>query len=208
MTRFKKGEICYLCGKKLLSSEKTDEDHVPQKGFFMTKNPPGIIKLNTHVQCNSDYTFDEQYVISLVRGTSNWNITAERIWQKRGLRSLTQPERYNLLKKIVNDTELLDGNYRTNIDKDRLLRVMDKIVRGLYFSEYNKVIESRDLRLDTKDFLYKQNTNSWKIDNSFISIGNPGEEEFKYFKRFKNGSLEYFMFFYNVYLFRVVYKNQ
>ena len=202
--------ICYLCENEILDPEEANDDHVPPSGFFLTENPPGIIKLKTHKGCNSGFTFDEQYAISIVRNTSNWNPTAELIWHKRGFKSLTKPKRRNLLKKIVGDTVLVNGYYKTNIDEkgeNRLLKVMEKIARGLYFSEFNKTIKSEKFELNRNEFIYKQNINSWNIGPDFISIGNSGKEEFKYLRRYIANNLEYYLFFYNVYLFRLLYER-
>lgn len=199
--------ICYLCGEKLIDTDVTNEDHVPQKGFFLTKNPPGIIKLITHEKCNSGFSNDEQYIITTIRGTSNWDLSARNIWETRGLISITKQSRSNLLNKILGETILLHGNYIQNIEKDRLIKVLDKIVRGLYFKEFNKTIESNGIKIDPEEFIHRQEINGWQLDkSSFVSIGTAKNEEFSYLKKETDEHIEYFLFFYNVHFFRLLYK--
>ena len=196
--------ICYLCGKELLDYEVVDEDHVPQAGFFLTENPPGIIKLNTHKKCNSSFNKDEHYVITILRGTGNWDPSAERIWNERGFQSITQPNRRGLLMRILDETESIDGNPTTKPDVDRFLNVLGKIVRGLYFNEFSKTLESE--RFQLKEWFSKQGR--WNFDsNGFISIGNLGKEEFRCLRRFIGDDLEYNLFFYNIHYFRFLYSK-
>ena len=210
--------ICYLCEKEFLDGEDVNDDHVPQSGFFLTRNPPGVSKLKTHKECNSEFQFDEEYVISLIRATSTWNPTGERIWKTRGLKSFTQPGKKRFLERIVRETrpareilnnvpKLMKNFPTTKVDLSRLVRVLEKIVRGLYFSEFNKTLESDRFEIDHNEFLAKQG--SWNITGTgFVSVGNPGKEEFKYLRRFISDNLEYNLFFYNVHYFRLLYARR
>lgn len=210
--------ICYLCGKVLLDSEDINDDHVPQSGFFLVRNPPGIKKLLTHKTCNSEFGRDEEYVINLIRATSTWDPSGELVWKARGLNSLTQPKKKKFLANILSRTKPA-GEIFNNIPKDienfpttlielpRLVRVLDKIVQGLYFSEFGKTLESEKYKINPSEFLTKQELKTWNIGKGFNAIGNPGKEEFKYYRSFMGNELEYFMFFYNTHFFRILYNK-
>ena len=87
--------------------------------------------------------------------------------------------------------------------KKRIQRVLDKIVKGLYFNEFSKTIESGCFVIDDNEFLHKQAR--WRVEEpNSISIG----EEFKYFKRILNGDMEYNLFFYNIHYFRLLYRKK
>jgi len=199
--------ICYICGKKLLDSDKKDEDHAPQKGFFLSKNPPGIKKLLVHEKCNNDYSKDEQYVINHLRLAGNWNQTAEKIWKRRGIKSLTKLKSLGLVKKMLSEkTGSVNGNPIIQPDESRILKVLDKAVRGLYFDKFDKTLESGGYRIDSNEFIYYQH--HFKIGLGFTSVGVPGEEEFKYLIReLEDKRIEYILFFYNTLFFRLLYKR-
>lgn len=211
--------ICYLCGKALLDSENINDDHVPQSGFFLVRNPPGIKKLLTHTACNSEFGLDEEYVINLIRATGTWDPSGELVWKARGLNSLIQPKKNKFLNNIFEKTKPVKEMFKdapkdienfpaTLIELPRLVRVLDKIARGLYFSEFERTLESEKYKINPSEFLAKQELRTWNIDSSFNAIGNPGKEEFKYFRRSVADKLEYFMFFYNTHFFRLLYDKE
>ena len=211
--------ICYICGKELLDTDVSNEDHVPQKGFFPTDNPPGIKKLLVHEKCNLDFSFDEQYVISVLRGTGTWDKTGKYVWEKKGRKSITKPNRRGLRESIVRGArpakeivigipEYAEDFPATQIPNERLISVMNKVVRGLYFDEFGKTVESDGYKLYPSEFCGKQEIRGWNIvGQEFFSIGTSGSEEFKYLRRFISNTLEYNLFFYNTHYFRLFYSK-
>jgi len=203
--------ICYLCNKELLWGEELSKDHVPQSGFFLTGDPKRTITLKTHRKCNEDFKLDEDYVIDLISATSaGFNIQAQKIWKQKRLPSLIHPKKIKFLNRLVKyETQWVDGLPKTLIGLERLVKVLNKIVRGLYFKEFKRTIESDKFEIVLNEFLSKQELKGWNVENPDISIGNLGNEEFKCLKRRTNMSLEYNLFFYGTHYFRLVYsKNE
>lgn len=120
-------------------------DHVPPKNMFPSPRPNNMITVPACDGCNNKYAKDEEYFIASmmfteagdsVAGNMLWKQRLERMYSKnRGLRhkmartlkrkSLHTPAGLYLGKHFVQTPEF-----------DRWDRVVEKIVRGLYYFEY------------------------------------------------------------------------
>lgn len=120
-------------------------DHVPPKNMFPSPRPNNMITVPACDGCNNKYAKDEEYFIASmmftdagdsVAGNMLWKQRLERMYSKnRGIRnkiartlkrkSLHTPAGLYLGKHFVQTPEF-----------DRWDRVVEKIVRGLYYFEY------------------------------------------------------------------------
>jgi hypothetical protein len=151
-------EICYLCGKELADGEDISLDHVPPKQFFpssIRKNANlKLFKLPTHVSCNKSYQKDEDYFVNSLGPLAMHSSAGKELWKDIS-HQVRRPEGKKLTQKILKEfdknpsgialpKELIAKRY----DGDRIMRVVWKITRGLFFKEYNKFIpENIDKRI-------------------------------------------------------------
>jgi hypothetical protein len=141
--------LCYLCGKAL--GKAVSRDHVPPKQLYADEVRRGhqlsLLTLPVHPACNLSYQHDEDYfVYSLVpfgRGSYAGDAVRRKI-----LDDCKHPEQRRLLGVVMNEFErqpsglvLPPGRVAKRFQGHRVLRVAWKIVRGLYFSRFGKVLE-------------------------------------------------------------------
>ena len=151
-------EICYLCGNKLADGENISLDHVPPKQFFPSSIRKNVnlelFTLPTHVSCNKSYQKDEDYFVNSLGPLAMNSSAGKELWKDIS-RQVRRPEGKKLTQKILKEfdknpfgialpRELIAKRY----DGDRIMRVVWKITRGLFFKEYNKFIpENIDKRI-------------------------------------------------------------
>ena len=144
-------DICYLCGKPL--QEPINRDHVPPQQLYADevrkRHSPNLLTIPVHEACNSSYQLDEDYFVSSLMpfavDSYSGNAFYSEILRKYKLgerRSIVQ-----LVQKILREFEdrpagliLPPGKIVKRFDGERLKRVTLKIVRGLYFHHFNKVL--------------------------------------------------------------------
>jgi len=151
-------EICYLCGNELADGENISIDHVPPRQFFpssIRKNANlKLFTLPTHDSCNKSYQKDEDYFVNSLGPLAMGSSAGKELWKDIS-RQVHRPEGKKLTWKILEEfdknpfgialpKELIAKKY----DGDRIMRVVWKITRGLFFKEYNKFIpENIDKRI-------------------------------------------------------------
>jgi len=138
-----KSPKCVYCG----APHGTTQDHVPPKSFFPTPKPSNLITVPACWSCNAGSAKDEDLFLATFMfteagvtdtGKKLWDQKLHRMYKKNiGLRKLIASS----LKKIELTT--LAGIYlgrRLAIkpDKIRSERVVNKIVRGLYYHEFKE----------------------------------------------------------------------
>jgi hypothetical protein len=121
------------------------QDHVPPKSFFPRPRLSDLITVPCCQQCNQGAGKDEEFFLatfmfseagSTHAGKQLWAEKLDRTYQKNlGLRKTIA--RALSHKQIWTPTGLYLGRRMTiKIDHPRLERVVEKIVRGLYYREY------------------------------------------------------------------------
>jgi len=154
----KKIEICYLCGNRLANGESISLDHVPPRQFFpssIRKNANlKLFTLPTHDSCNKSYQKDEDYFVNSLGPLAMNSSAGKELWKDIS-HQVRRQEGKKLTEKILKEfdknpfgialpRELIAKWY----DGDRIMRVVWKITRGLFFKEYNKFIpENIDKRI-------------------------------------------------------------
>lgn len=140
--------ICYLCGE-IIEGPKSN-DHVPPRQFYSKEirkiHNPNLLTLPTHPNCNKSYQLDEEYFIHtmiplVLNSYSGSSVFRELLSQYKSNRNI------KLSRKVLSEFEKRpSGLYLPpdiigkRIDPDRTWRVVWKIVRGLFFYEYDRFL--------------------------------------------------------------------
>jgi len=137
---------CVYCG----SQASTTLDHVPPKSFYPEPRPSNLITVPACLACNNSYGKDEEFFLATYMfsdagvsptGKKLWDQKLHRTFAKnRGLRrriaSLLRPVRLTTPSGIF-----LGRRIAIKQDEPNLAKVVEKIVRGLYFFEYNERLD-------------------------------------------------------------------
>lgn len=144
----KRVEVCYLCGKRI--SGDNSNDHVPPRHFYSKeirrKHGPNLFTLPTHLTCNRDYQLDEEYFVHSITPLTLNTYSGKSI-VKELLNQYGNKRNWKLGNQIIAEFEerpsgihLPQGKVVKRINPDRIWRVVWKIVRGLFYKEYGKVL--------------------------------------------------------------------
>jgi len=151
--------LCYLCGKGIKQVDLS-ADHVPPKQFyasFLRKefNLDKMDTMPTHIGCNKSYQNDEDYFVHTFAplimnnsrsGKALWKDIKKNFQRKEGL-ILGQ----KVLKEFSEKTEggiILPGELIfKKFDGDRVWRVVWKIVKGLFYKEYKRVLPDNTIKI-------------------------------------------------------------
>ncbi len=139
--------VCVYCGLEDPDVRDRTRDHVPPKNLFPEPRPSDLITVPCCRQCNGSASEDDEYfrfVLTSRIDTSD-HPEAEKV-RPRIFRSLQRPEATgfsDLLREIMIDVDVHtpSGIYvgkgaGIKISHERLNRVADRIVRGLYWHTF------------------------------------------------------------------------
>jgi hypothetical protein len=191
-----KNDICAYCG----SSDDLDEDHIPPKNLFPKPRPNNLLKVQACPKCHSSQASrdDEYFRIKVcLRDDVGRHESARSNWDAI-FRSLKRNEAAGLKNSIISDTMIVElkspsGLYlgrrlAYNVDMNRICRVIERISRGLYFVESQKILglenevcvyANEDFKLETKDFI-NQFTNTILVPLSNTQPKIIGNNVFEY----------------------------
>lgn len=128
-------------------SESTTDDHVPPKSFFPKPRPSDLITVPSCLDCNKGAGKDEEFFLATFMfsyagvseaGTMLWTEKLNRMYDKNiGLRRKIAD--HLILSSLYTPSGIYLGNGMTiNTDEKRFETVVNKILKGLYFFEYNQ----------------------------------------------------------------------
>ena len=186
---------CVYCGVR----KATTSDHVPPRCIFTIPRPSNLITVPSCSRCNKGASKDDEYfkyVISMSDATGD-NFQAG-IVRDSSMRSLKRPAAAGYRKAILEKTRPVEVRSPQGIFVgtklgyevrfDRLFRVLERIVKGLFFHEagyplsldYRPLIHSRDTIADLSlDFQGEMQRNIisplWNRDSKEI-----GTDTFQY----------------------------
>ena len=137
---------CVYCG----SQSSTTQDHIPPKSFYPEPRPSNLITVPACFACNNSSGKDEEFFLATYMfsdagvsptGKKLWDQTLHRMYAKnRGLRrriaSLLRPVRLTTPSGLF-----LGRGIAIKQEEPRLARVVEKIIRGIYFFEYNERLD-------------------------------------------------------------------
>lgn len=153
---------CYLC--EMLLPPTPNRDHViPQQLFDPANRPPLLYTLPTCPNCNSGMSQDEEYFRVCLLAQSFGQIEATNLWNGPVARSLQRREG-RFRRMLASDIGLaavslpfysdggqyLGDGVRMKFNAPRIRRVLEKIVRGLYWKHTGTLIG--DVRFDIFPF--------------------------------------------------------
>ena len=141
-SKFKK-KNCIYCDKPA-----TTKDHVPQECFFPKPAPKNLITVPSCFDCNNSFADDENYVrtvLASARLNDIPNSPVEKIWNQKVQRSLQKNPK--VLKEVFKSFLPIDVYHGSiyfgkrpgfRCDRERVDRIMGKIVKGLFYFENKK----------------------------------------------------------------------
>jgi hypothetical protein len=130
-----------------------DEDHVPPKLIFPKELRSGLqlCKMPTHATCNRAFSLDEEYFRQSLGVLAHQSKTGECLVNDI-FRTAEKPEAKGLNRKILNEFYerpsgiiLPPGKVAKGFDRERIGRVVWKIVRGLFYHDKKIILPERTL---------------------------------------------------------------
>ena len=132
---------CFNCG-----APSETRDHVPPKGVFPTPRPKQLITVPACRKCNNVTKLDDEYFRWLVATLGDQTASSDALINERILPRFKQNPA--LLHSIMQKSTVVDvfspggiwleRRPAFNFDRPRIQRVVEKIVRGLYFHEFGE----------------------------------------------------------------------
>lgn len=135
-------DICAYCG----TSENLTDDHVPPKNLFPKPRPNNLISVPACPSCHSGTSKDDEYfrMKLCLRDDAGDHPSARAIWDSI-FRSLKKKEARGFQKLFLSDIRrvrlhtpsglYIGRGFAYNVDMNRIRRVVERTVRGLYFAE-------------------------------------------------------------------------
>lgn len=138
--------LCYLCGRSIAPADQSNKDHVPPQRFFGRKLRkalgPRLNTLRTHRACNSAYREDEEYFVLALISYAHDSMAGLAVMEdlKRGLQDGHARGLYDSIKRGFSVVVAADGRSLFQYDKERIDRIVWKIIRGMYFVHVRRVL--------------------------------------------------------------------
>jgi len=155
--RLEPNTVCYLCSLPITAGQDWNRDHIPPSRFFGNAIKealnPQLQWLPTHVECNSAYRRDEELFAMnagfMAGGSNSESANAVLADIRRGLLKGQQHGLFLSIGPQFKPSGQPDGTVNFSYDGERTLRIVWKIVRGLYALHMN-----RPLDIDTPHHCY------------------------------------------------------
>jgi hypothetical protein len=141
-----KPNICAYCG--ILGD--TTSDHIPPKNLFPDPRPSNLVSVPACKVCHGNTAKDDEYfrLKIIMRDGVLTNPNARAVWKTSVLDSLKRTKASGLRIQTMSDLTYVNLKTKSglyvgrrfgyNVNMNRIRRVVQRIVRGLYFSESGK----------------------------------------------------------------------
>lgn len=179
--KYKKSDIkfgqCVYCGKK----RTITDDHIPPKNIFSRPRPDNLITVPSCHICNNDSSLDDEYfwiTMSVRQDVYNH----PDISQNKDVinRAINHPNKYKFRQSLENSIEVcnafsnsglyLGKKHYLNVHLERLNRVVERIIKGLYFHHTHSILSNECITIAyiTDCFISFEGTEIWeKIKDLF-----------------------------------------
>ena len=210
----KKKGLCIYCGK----IKEITKDHVPPKGFFPEPRPSDLITVPSCVKCNKDTEKDEDYFRATFMfsnagitpaGKKLWNQKLDNMYKKNlGLRRKIAQD-FKKVKLVPSRGLFIRSQTASFPDSARIDNVVCKIVKGLYYHEYNEIIPS-SICIAARFVQTQEDKNeAFKYELQFGSRSWPGVFEYRFDRTSKkNECIFWLMRFYGCIIFYAIGCNE
>jgi len=129
------------------TQEKETDDHVPPKCFFPVPRPSNLITVPSCLKCNQGLGKDEEFFLATFMFSSAGESPAgKQLWAQKikGAYKKNLGLRHKIVEHLKQADLLtpvgifLGRKWTIKTDEKRFEKVVNKIVRGLYFFEYGE----------------------------------------------------------------------
>lgn len=136
---------CVYCG----SMDNLGKDHVPPKGIFPPPRPDGLITVRACRACNGGASQDDEYLRTMLCLSQNVGESSEaqKNWTQI-FRSLARPQARGMTNAFLQSMHPVQAKTWSGIylgtmmgfsvNMERINRVIERTVRGLYFHEWKR----------------------------------------------------------------------
>ena len=147
-------DICYICGNSL--QDEVDRDHVPPKQFYARdlrrRHAPNLYTLPVHPSCNKAHQKDEDYFVHAIAPLAMESYSGNALWKDLE-HQYSRPQGTVIGNMVLKEFDkrpsglyLPSGKVVKRFDGERVWRVAWKIVRGLFFKEYQRFLPENTAR--------------------------------------------------------------
>jgi len=156
-------DVCYICGKLFDSNTQITTEHCLPKQLYKRPRPNNLITLKACFDCNNKYSKDEEYFTDTVLlQVAKLNPYASELWESRIIdihnHAVKKPRYRQFLRNNLTGAlsiyspggiYLGDAN-GTKVKIDRIINVIEKIVKWLYFKHINNMMKLDEFTMNVK----------------------------------------------------------
>ena len=140
-------DFCVYCGS--VEKDNLSDDHVPPESVFPKPRPGGLITVRACKTCNGGASKDDEYfrMMLCLSQDAGDSTEAQKNWAPI-LRSLERPQAQGMKKALLESIRPVQAmtwsgihlgvKMGFHIEFDRISRVIERTVRGLYFNEQKR----------------------------------------------------------------------
>lgn len=216
MPRKKRYGPCPLCGREALLTR----DHAPPDGIFLPPKPDNLITVRTCAECNEGTRLDDEYFrLCLAPGPAP-TLAQWRLWDEKVMGS-TLSRSPKLRTHLVDLMDAVQEHHKTSplvfadgtpltdeqaaqtlpLVKSRVDRVIDKMVRCLYFHFSGLVLPERITTVASMEYV---SDHLDQLSNPRGKLGNHNEFAFWYSELSATPGTFWLLWFYETQLFKAV----
>jgi hypothetical protein len=139
--------LCAICGK---DEPIVTDDHIPPKLLFGEKPDYQLITVPACLLCNGGTSMDDEYFALLATDHKISEDVIPKQVVSKTIRALNKPKKRKYARRIRHSMEPIElysksglfihRTAQINLDLRRLLRVVEKTIRGLYYKISNKPV--------------------------------------------------------------------
>jgi hypothetical protein len=136
-------QACAYCG-----ATATTRDHVPTRKLFPEPRPSNLITVPSCARCNNLLSADEEYFVRVLLSVREADSPAAHEARRQHFAKLRTPRRRRMSEYMLSTARpvalrtpagiFLGTGYTFELDSHRFTRVVDKIMRGLWYVAFGE----------------------------------------------------------------------